>query len=192
MALVWIDPNYFGSLCSNPNKIQTNDMVGGVMYFCHLLLSNKSCQHMYYIRNLNRIKGKNNNNLCLRFEIKIKRNRNVAHILFNLSLLQIWKIFKAGGLRVRVNQTAWITSSEGKRNSVLWIADFFIRRFLRVLIWGILTIFLNKGKKRNRVFCARFAIVSHLIQEWGAVHKWRHHLRGRGGVWIPPKSDDVI
>ena len=33
-ALVWIDPNYFGSLCSNPNKIQTNDMVGGVMYFC--------------------------------------------------------------------------------------------------------------------------------------------------------------
>ena len=34
MALVWIDPNYFGSLCSNPNKIQTNDMVGGVMYFC--------------------------------------------------------------------------------------------------------------------------------------------------------------
>ena len=35
-ALVWIDPNYFGSLCSNPNKIQTNDMVGGVMYFCPL------------------------------------------------------------------------------------------------------------------------------------------------------------
>ena len=34
LALVWIDPNYFGSLCSNPNKIQTNDMVGGVMYFC--------------------------------------------------------------------------------------------------------------------------------------------------------------
>ena len=33
-ALVWIDPNYFGSLCSNPNKIQTNDMFGGVMYFC--------------------------------------------------------------------------------------------------------------------------------------------------------------
>ena len=36
-ALVWIDPNYFGSLCSNPNKIQTNDMVGGVMYFCSYL-----------------------------------------------------------------------------------------------------------------------------------------------------------
>ena len=35
MALVWIDPNYFGSLCSIPNKIQTNDMVGGVIYFCH-------------------------------------------------------------------------------------------------------------------------------------------------------------
>ena len=34
MALVWIDPNYFGSLCSNPNKIKTNDMVEGVMYFC--------------------------------------------------------------------------------------------------------------------------------------------------------------
>ena len=34
MVLVWIDPNYVGSLCSNPNKIQTNDMVGGVMYFC--------------------------------------------------------------------------------------------------------------------------------------------------------------
>ena len=33
-VLVWIDPNYFGSLCSNPNEIQTNDMVGGVMYFC--------------------------------------------------------------------------------------------------------------------------------------------------------------
>ena len=33
-ALVWIDPNSFGSLCANPNKIQTNDMVGGVMYFC--------------------------------------------------------------------------------------------------------------------------------------------------------------
>ena len=39
MALVWIDPNYFGSLCSNPNKIQTNDMVGGVIYFCHVFLS---------------------------------------------------------------------------------------------------------------------------------------------------------
>ena len=37
-ALVWIDPNYFGSLCSNPNKIQTNDMVGGVMYFCRTSL----------------------------------------------------------------------------------------------------------------------------------------------------------
>ena len=37
-ALVWINPNYFGSLCSNPNKIQTNDMVGGVMYFCHCSL----------------------------------------------------------------------------------------------------------------------------------------------------------
>ena len=35
-ALIWIDPNYFGSLCSNPNKIQTNDMVGGVIYFCLL------------------------------------------------------------------------------------------------------------------------------------------------------------
>ena len=34
LVRVWIDPNYFGSLCSNPNKIQTNDMVGGVMYFC--------------------------------------------------------------------------------------------------------------------------------------------------------------
>ena len=33
-ALVWIYPNYFGSLCSNPNKIQTNDMVGGVIHFC--------------------------------------------------------------------------------------------------------------------------------------------------------------
>ena len=33
MALIWIDPNYCGSLCSNPNKIQTNDMVGGVIYF---------------------------------------------------------------------------------------------------------------------------------------------------------------
>ena len=33
-TLIWIDPNYFGSLCSNPNKIQTNDMVGGVVYFC--------------------------------------------------------------------------------------------------------------------------------------------------------------
>ena len=33
-ALVWIDPNYFGSLCSNPNKIQTKDMDGGVIYFC--------------------------------------------------------------------------------------------------------------------------------------------------------------
>ena len=33
-ALIWIDPNYFGSLSSNPNKIQTNDMVGGVIYFC--------------------------------------------------------------------------------------------------------------------------------------------------------------
>ena len=24
----------FGSLCCNPNKIQTNDIVGGVIYFC--------------------------------------------------------------------------------------------------------------------------------------------------------------
>ena len=36
-ALIWIDPNYFGSLCSNPNKIQTNDMVGGVIHFCLML-----------------------------------------------------------------------------------------------------------------------------------------------------------
>ena len=40
-ALVWIYPNYFGSLCINPNKIQTNDMVGGVMYFCQYLRSQK-------------------------------------------------------------------------------------------------------------------------------------------------------
>ena len=33
-ALVWIDPNYFGYLYSNPNKIQTNHMVGGVVQFC--------------------------------------------------------------------------------------------------------------------------------------------------------------
>ena len=30
---VWIDPNYVGSLYSNPNKIQTNHMDGGVVQF---------------------------------------------------------------------------------------------------------------------------------------------------------------
>ena len=32
-ALVWIHPNYFVYLYSNPNKIQTNHMVGGVVQF---------------------------------------------------------------------------------------------------------------------------------------------------------------
>ena len=43
-------------------------------------------------------------------------------------------------------------------------------------------------KKTNQRLVA-FVCLEFVI---GAVHKLRHHLRGRGGVWIPPKSDDVI
>ena len=42
-------------------------------------------------------------------------------------------------------------------------------------------------------FSQNFQLSKSALVDLGAVHKWRHHLRGRGGgVWIPPKIDDAI
>ena len=47
---VWIDPNGDGSLYSNPNKIQTSDMEGGVTQFCLTIsqLVRVAARNMYF------------------------------------------------------------------------------------------------------------------------------------------------
>ena len=89
------------------------------------------------------------------------------------------KIFKAGGLRVRVNQTAWITSSEGKRNSVFWIADFFYPAFFEGLDRGYFDHFLKQGKKE------KYSILWSLLRQF---HIWfrnysRKKLNDERGVF---------
>ena len=60
MVRVWIDPNQNGSLYSNQNKIQTDDMEGGEVQFC-------LTSHLYiiYVELLSRCHLVGNMSICV-------------------------------------------------------------------------------------------------------------------------------